>query len=77
MVETKPKTPTPQNSIRGNITQQKFDVANRTTRTETKIKQQTGNRMNTNSVVNDESKQTNYTVNRKVSEVFNEISTYV
>ena len=67
-----PKTQTPQNSVRGNTTQQKFSIANRTTRTDTKIKQQTGNRTNKNSVANDE---TNYTVNRKVSEMFNEIST--
>ena len=58
----RPKTQTPQNSVRGNTTQQKFSVANRTTRTETKIKQQR-NRMNKNSVANDE---TNYARNRKV-----------
>ena len=62
---------TPQKSVRGNTTQQKFSIANRTTRTETKIKQQR-NRTNKNSVANDE---TNYAANRKVSEVFNEIST--
>ena len=33
----RPKTQTSQNSVRGNTTQQKFSVANRTTRTETKI----------------------------------------
>ena len=62
---------TPQKSVRGNTTQQKFSIANRTIRTETKIKQQR-NRTNKNSVANDE---TNYAANRKVSEVFNEIST--
>ena len=50
----------------------KYSVANRTPRTETKIKQQTGNRTNKNSVANDE---TNYAVTRKVSEVFNKMST--
>ena len=49
-----------------------FSVANRTTRAETKIKQQTENKTNKNSVANDE---TNYAMNRKVSEVFNKIST--
>ena len=67
----RPKTQTPQNSVRGNATQQKFSIANRTSRTEAKIKQQR-NRTNKNSVANDER---NYAVNRKVSEVFNEIST--
>ena len=38
-----------------------------------KLKKETGNRTNEDSVANDE---TNYAVKRKVSEVFNEISTY-
>ena len=63
----------PQNSVRENTTKQTVSVANRT-RTETKIKQQTGNKTNKNIVANDE---TNYAVNRKVSEVFNEISTNI
>ena len=63
----------PQNSVRENTTKQTVSVANRT-RTETKIKQQTGNSTNKNIVANDE---TNYAVNRKVSEVFNEMSTNI
>ena len=58
---------TPQNSVRGNTTPQKNPF-----QTETKMKQQTRNKMNKNSVANDE---TNYAVNKKVSEEFNKIST--